>query len=67
MRGVIAARAAASGMSVEAMREQYLSKISLRRMVTADDVAVLALFLSSPAARNLTGQAISVDGNVEYL
>jgi NAD(P)-dependent dehydrogenase (short-subunit alcohol dehydrogenase family) len=67
MRGMIAARAAASGVSVEAMREQYLSKISLRRMVTADDVAVLALFLSSPAARNVTGQAISVDGNVEYL
>ena len=31
-------------------------------MVTADDVAGLALFLCSPAARNLTGQAISVDG-----
>ncbi len=67
MRAVIAARAAATGVSVEAMREQYLSKISLRRMVTADDVAALALFLCSPAARNLTGQAISVDGNLEYL
>ena len=42
-------------------------KISLRRMVTTDDVAAMALFLCSPAARNLTGQAISVDGNVEYL
>jgi len=49
------------------MREQYLKSISLRRMVTTDDVAGLALFLCSPAARNLTGQAISVDGNVEYL
>ncbi|MFZ5551431.1 MAG: SDR family oxidoreductase [Pseudomonadota bacterium] len=67
MNGVIAARAAAAGIGVEAMREQYLNKISLRRMVTADDVAALALFLCSPAARNLTGQAISVDGNLEYL
>jgi NAD(P)-dependent dehydrogenase (short-subunit alcohol dehydrogenase family) len=67
VRAVIAARAAASGVSVEAMREQYLNRISLRRMVTAEDVAVLALFLSSPAARNVTGQTISVDGNVEYL
>jgi NAD(P)-dependent dehydrogenase (short-subunit alcohol dehydrogenase family) len=67
MRGVIAARAAATGVSVDAMREQYLNKISLRRMVTTDDVAALALFLCSPAARNLTGQAISVDGNLEYL
>ena len=67
MRAVIASRAATTGVSVETMREQYLNKISLRRMVTADDVAALALFLCSPAARNLTGQAISVDGNLEYL
>lgn len=67
MNGVIADRAAVTGVTPEAMREQYLQKISLRRMVSADDVAAMALFLSSPAARNVTGQAISVDGNVEYL
>jgi NAD(P)-dependent dehydrogenase (short-subunit alcohol dehydrogenase family) len=67
MRGVIAARAAATGVSVDTMRAQYLNKISLRRMVSADDVAAMALFLCSPAARNVTGQAISVDGNLEYL
>lgn len=64
---VIEARAQVSGTSVEAMKDTYLSKISLRRMVTVDDVAALALFLCSPAAANITGQAISVDGNVEYL
>ena len=67
MNGVIGARAATEGVPVEAMRAQYLRKISLRRMVTLDDVAAMALFLSSPAARNVTGQAISVDGNLEYL
>lgn len=67
MDGVIAARAATTGVSIEEMREQYLRKISLRRMVTAEDVAATALFLCSPAARNITGQAISVDGNLEYL
>lgn len=67
MNGVIADRAATAGISAEAMRELYLQKISLRRMVSADDVAAMALFLCSPAARNVTGQAISVDGNVEYL
>jgi NAD(P)-dependent dehydrogenase (short-subunit alcohol dehydrogenase family) len=67
MNGVIGARAAASGMSVEEMRATYLGKISLRRMVTTDDIAAMALFLCSPAARNITGQAISVDGNMEYL
>lgn len=67
MQGVIAARAASLGISEEAMREQYLQKISLRRMVSADDVAAMTLFLCSPAARNLSGQVISVDGNLEYL
>ena len=67
MNAVIAARAATLGLDVDATREQYLNKISLRRMVSADDVAAMALFLCSPAARNVTGQAISVDGNVEYL
>jgi NAD(P)-dependent dehydrogenase (short-subunit alcohol dehydrogenase family) len=67
MDKVIAARAAATGIGVEAMRQEYLDKISLRRMVGADDVAAMALFLCSPAARNLSGQVISVDGNLEYL
>jgi len=67
MNGVIAARAAALGTSADEVRRQYLDKISLRRMVSPEDVAALALFLCSPAARNMTGQAISIDGNVEYL
>lgn len=67
MNKVISARAEATGVSIQAMREEYLRKISLRRMVTMDDVAAMAAFLCSPAARNVTGQAISVDGNVEYL
>jgi len=67
MNGVIADRAAAAGISADAMRQQYLQKISMRRMVSADEVAAMALFLCSPAARSISGQAISVDGNVEYL
>jgi NAD(P)-dependent dehydrogenase (short-subunit alcohol dehydrogenase family) len=67
MDRVIAARAESLGITVDAMRDDYLKKISLRRMVTMQDIAATALFLASPAARNITGQAISVDGNVEYL
>ena len=67
MNAVIAARAAATGVTPQEMREEYLRKISLRRMVTAADVAAMTLFLCSPAARNVSGQAISVDANVEYL
>src|SRR5665213_628320 len=64
---VIDARAQKLGVADEAMREEYIRKISLRRMTTAEDVAALCLFLCAPAARNISGQAISVDGNVEYL
>jgi len=67
MDGVIAARAKTLGLSFDEMREDYVRKISLRRLVTTQDVAAMALFLASPAARNISGQAISVDGNVEYL
>lgn len=67
MDRVIDARAKTLAISFESMREQYLEKVSLRRMVTMEDVAAMTLFLSSRAAINVTGQAISVDGNVEYL
>jgi NAD(P)-dependent dehydrogenase (short-subunit alcohol dehydrogenase family) len=67
MNRVIADRAAATGVSFDDTRNDYLRKISLRRMVDASDVANLSLFLASNLARNISGQAISVDGNVEYL
>jgi NAD(P)-dependent dehydrogenase (short-subunit alcohol dehydrogenase family) len=63
MDGVISARAKLEGIEEKAMREEYLKHISLRRMVTGNDVAFMCLFLCSPAGRNVTGQAISVDGN----
>ena len=64
---VIAARARQAGVAEAVMRQDYIDRISLRRMTTAEDVAAMALFLCSPAARNISGQAISVDGNVERL
>jgi NAD(P)-dependent dehydrogenase (short-subunit alcohol dehydrogenase family) len=65
MDRVIAARAEAMGLTFEEMRNEFLRKISLRRMVEAKDVANLALFLASDLARNISGQIISVDGNTE--
>jgi NAD(P)-dependent dehydrogenase (short-subunit alcohol dehydrogenase family) len=64
---VIAARAAQLGLSYEDMEAQYLQKISLRRMTTPEEVAATALFLCSPAGSGISGQAISVCGNVEVL
>src|SRR5271165_4515591 len=67
MTGVIAARAKQTGVTYEAMEKTYLDRVSLRRMVTADDVAATVAYLVSPAGRNISGQTIGVDGNVEAL
>jgi NAD(P)-dependent dehydrogenase (short-subunit alcohol dehydrogenase family) len=64
---VISARAETVGVSYEAMEEEYIGKISLRKMTTAKDVANQALFLCSPLGANISGQPISICGNVEYL
>lgn len=60
---VISARAKARGISDDAFREQFVSTISLRRMVSAQDIANMALFLATPAGQNISGQAVSVCGD----
>lgn len=67
MDGVIADRAAATGVSHAEMEAEYLNNISLRRMVTVEDIASTIAFLLSDAGANLSGQSLAVDGNVETL
>jgi NAD(P)-dependent dehydrogenase (short-subunit alcohol dehydrogenase family) len=67
MSGVIAARANQTGVTYEAMEKTYLERVSLRRMITAGDVAATVAYLLSSAGRNISGQSIGVDGNVETL
>lgn len=67
IESVIRARADQLGITYEEMEERYLEKVSLRRMVTAHDVAAMVLFLLSPMGDNLSGQSLGVDGNVETL
>jgi NAD(P)-dependent dehydrogenase (short-subunit alcohol dehydrogenase family) len=67
MTGVIEARAKQAGVTYEEMEKTYLDRVSLRRMVTAEDVAGMVAFLLSAAGRNISGQSLGVDGNVEAL
>ncbi|MGH7041252.1 MAG: SDR family oxidoreductase, partial [Acetobacteraceae bacterium] len=64
---VIRARAGQLGLEYAEMEKQYLEKVSLRRMVSAADVANMVLFLVSPLGRNISGQSLGVCGNVETL
>lgn len=67
MEGVIRSRAAQVGISYTEMESRYLERVSLRRMVSAADVAAMVLFLLSPMGANISGQSLGVDGNVETL
>ena len=64
---VIAAKAASYGIAHEAMRQRLLDKVSLRQMVTAQDIAHQIIFICSPAGAAISGQSLSVCGNVEHL
>ncbi len=59
---VIAAEAAAKGMTPDAVRQGYAGGTAMKRLTDPEDVADMALFLASDAARMVTGQAIAVDG-----
>lgn len=64
---VLAAKAKAGGISIAAQRERQLAATSLRSFVTAQDIANLALFLASPFGAAISGQAIAVDGDLQYM
>lgn len=59
---VIEAEAAAKGISPDAVRQGYASGTALKRLSDPQDVADVALFLASTAARMISGQALAVDG-----
>jgi len=67
MESVIRDRAAQVGVPYETMERECLNRISLRRMTGPEDVAGMVLFLLSPLGRNISGQSLGVDGNVESL
>ena len=57
---VIQGQADVRGVDVERMRQSFVERSPLRRMSTAEDIASLAVFLCSDAARNISGQCIPV-------
>jgi enoyl-[acyl-carrier-protein] reductase (NADH) len=49
------------------VRDIYAEQSSLRLFVSPDDIANMAVFLSSTLGASLSGQAIGIDGHTENL
>lgn len=67
MDGVIEREAKAVGKTPEEIRSGYEKQVSLQTFIEPEDVAASCVFLSSPAARFITGQVLPVDGNIETM
>jgi NAD(P)-dependent dehydrogenase (short-subunit alcohol dehydrogenase family) len=64
---VIESDAQVRGVNPESIRRVYLEQTSLEVFVSAEDVANMAVFLSSDLGANISGQVIGIDGHTESL
>lgn len=67
MDQVLAMESDFTGRPAEQIEAQYSQGVSLRRFVSPEDIADMAVFLASDAARQITGQAMAVDGHTERM
>ena len=66
-RRVVRSKAEAIGESFDDVRARFLAPVSLKRTVSPEDIANMALYLASPFGASITGQAISVCGDVQMM
>jgi NAD(P)-dependent dehydrogenase (short-subunit alcohol dehydrogenase family) len=64
---VFANKAALRGVAPQVVRNEAIAKTSLRRMVSADDIANAIVFLASPRGANIAGHALPVDADTQAL
>ncbi len=65
MDRVVASEAARRGVDPQVVADEYVAGQSVKRFVEASEIADMCLFLASPAAAMVSGQAIAVDGHTE--
>ena len=64
---VIDAKARMLDLPADEVSALYNNQSSLGRLIEAEDIANMAVFVASDMARNVNGQALAVDGNTEKL
>jgi len=62
---VFQGRAQASGQSVDEVKRQAMTNQSLKALIDPRDIAALAVFLASDAAKSISGQVIPIDGDMQ--
>ena len=67
MDRVVAMEAKARGETEDAIRASYVTGVSLRTWVTAQDVTNMIHFLASDAGSKISSQALAIDGHTETL
>jgi NAD(P)-dependent dehydrogenase (short-subunit alcohol dehydrogenase family) len=60
---VIADRAQIGGRTVEEVRAEAMAAQSIKAMIKPADIAALAVFLASDAAKSISGQVLPIDND----
>lgn len=63
---VLEGRARISGRSLEAVAADAMASQSLKHLVDPAHIADLAVFLASDSGRSISGQALSIDGDMQH-
>jgi NAD(P)-dependent dehydrogenase (short-subunit alcohol dehydrogenase family) len=62
---VFEGRAKATGQSLEEVKRIAMANQSIKHLVDPADIAALALFLASDAAKSISGQVLPIDGDYQ--
>ena len=63
---VFQGRAQISGKSVKEVQDESFAYTSIKKFVDPKDIAALAVFLASPAAKTISGQVIPIDSDRQH-
>jgi NAD(P)-dependent dehydrogenase (short-subunit alcohol dehydrogenase family) len=64
LHGLMAAQAESEGITLAQVEERYAAGNSVRRIITAENVADVVTFLASPRSIAINGDAIAVGGGI---